>query len=188
MRTIAPAAGQASGSGEAEGSRGARPTVPDGWGNAQGTHPIPIALNGQTGQDSDEQFDDRDDINSIEENIDYANYEASFGRDLSSIIDEDHPVQDERWSPGQDTIDYDQVEALGEAFAIPDSDIEISDPTPQAVEVEVECQTQANHDQETAGRTPAPQLKKQRNEDYDLNDSPLQEGFHRTAVATGDWQ
>eukprot|EP00959_Pyramimonas_sp_CCMP1952_P217521 4549148-Pyramimonas_sp.AAC.1 len=26
------------------------------------------------------------------------------------------------------------------------------------------------------------------NEDYDLNDSPLPEGFHRTAVAPGDWQ
>eukprot|EP00959_Pyramimonas_sp_CCMP1952_P427978 8962924-Pyramimonas_sp.AAC.1 len=95
MRTIVPAAGQASGSGEAEGSRGACPTVPDGWGNPQGTHPIPIALNGQTGQDSDKQFDDGNDINSMEEGIEHANYQVSLGRDLSSIMDADHPVQDE---------------------------------------------------------------------------------------------
>eukprot|EP00959_Pyramimonas_sp_CCMP1952_P303068 6341615-Pyramimonas_sp.AAC.1 len=50
------------------------------------------------------------------------------------------------------------------------------------------CPTQAKHGREIIGRTPAPQFKKQRNEDYDLNGSPLQEGFHRTAVATGDWQ
>eukprot|EP00959_Pyramimonas_sp_CCMP1952_P413831 8670929-Pyramimonas_sp.AAC.1 len=124
----------------------------------------------------------------MEEDIEHAHYQVSLGRDLSSIFDADHPVQDERWSPGQDTIDYDHVDALGKAFAMPDSDIEISDLTPQAVEVEMEYQTQAKHDREITGRTPAPQLKKQRNDDYDLNDSPLQEGFHRTAVAAGDWQ
>eukprot|EP00959_Pyramimonas_sp_CCMP1952_P239036 4995640-Pyramimonas_sp.AAC.1 len=70
----------------------------------------------------------------MEEDIEYANYQVSLGRDLSSIIDADHPVQDERWSPVQDTIDYDHVEALGKAFAIPDSDTEISDLPPQAVE------------------------------------------------------
>eukprot|EP00959_Pyramimonas_sp_CCMP1952_P203450 4254626-Pyramimonas_sp.AAC.1 len=125
MRTVVPAAGQASGSGEAEGSRGACPTVPDGWGNAQGTYPIPIASNGHTSQDSDEQLDDGDDISSMEEDIEYANYQVSLGRDLSSMIDADRPDQDERWSPGQDAIDYDHVEALGKAFAVPDSDTEI---------------------------------------------------------------
>eukprot|EP00959_Pyramimonas_sp_CCMP1952_P083865 1753897-Pyramimonas_sp.AAC.1 len=74
----------------------------------------------------------------MDNDIEYANYQVSLGRDLSSIVDADHPVQDERWSPGQDAIDYDQVEALGEAFAILDSDIEISDLTPQAVEAETE--------------------------------------------------
>eukprot|EP00959_Pyramimonas_sp_CCMP1952_P405933 8507357-Pyramimonas_sp.AAC.2 len=81
MRTVVPAAGQASGSQEAEESRGVYPTVPDGWGNAQGTHPIPIALNGQAGQDSDEQLDDEDDINSMEEDVEYANYQCIYWRD-----------------------------------------------------------------------------------------------------------
>eukprot|EP00959_Pyramimonas_sp_CCMP1952_P170750 3568254-Pyramimonas_sp.AAC.1 len=49
-------------------------------------------------------------------------------------------------------------------------------------------QSHAQRDREITGRYPAPQLKKHRNEDYALNDSPLQEGFYRTAVATGDWQ
>eukprot|EP00959_Pyramimonas_sp_CCMP1952_P395636 8289668-Pyramimonas_sp.AAC.1 len=62
---------------------------------------------------------------------------------LRYLFDAGHPVQDERWSPGQDAIAYDRVGALGKAFAIPDSDIEISDLTPQAVEVETEYQTQA---------------------------------------------
>eukprot|EP00959_Pyramimonas_sp_CCMP1952_P052470 1097022-Pyramimonas_sp.AAC.1 len=50
MRTIVPAAGQASGSREADGSNGVYPAVPDGWGDIQGTQPIPIALNGQIGK------------------------------------------------------------------------------------------------------------------------------------------
>eukprot|EP00959_Pyramimonas_sp_CCMP1952_P034008 713163-Pyramimonas_sp.AAC.1 len=61
----------------------------------------------------------------MEEDIEYANYQVSLGRDLSSIIDADHPVQDGRWSPGQETVDYDHVGALGKAFAEPDSDTEI---------------------------------------------------------------
>eukprot|EP00959_Pyramimonas_sp_CCMP1952_P044403 927875-Pyramimonas_sp.AAC.1 len=73
----------------------------------------------------------------MEEDIEYANYQVSLGRDLSSIIHADHPVQDERWSPGQDTIDYDHVEALGKALAEPDSDTEISDLPPQADEAEM---------------------------------------------------
>eukprot|EP00959_Pyramimonas_sp_CCMP1952_P177879 3717699-Pyramimonas_sp.AAC.1 len=103
-------------------------------------------------------------------------------------MDADHPARGERWSPGQNTMDFDQMDALEQAFAEPDSDVEISDLTPQAVEVEIEHQSQANHDREATGRTPAPQLKKQRNEDYDLTDSPLQEGLYRSAVAPGDWQ
>eukprot|EP00959_Pyramimonas_sp_CCMP1952_P118251 2472272-Pyramimonas_sp.AAC.1 len=70
----------------------------------------------------------------MEEDFEYANYQVSLGRDLSSIIDAEHPVQDERWSLGQGTVDYDHVEALGKAFAGPDADTEISDLPPQAVE------------------------------------------------------
>eukprot|EP00959_Pyramimonas_sp_CCMP1952_P302450 6328413-Pyramimonas_sp.AAC.1 len=103
-------------------------------------------------------------------------------------MDADHPAQGERWSSGQETMDFDQVDALEKALAEPDSDIEISDLPPQAVEVKVEYQTQAKHDGEATGRTPAPQLKKQRNEDYDLNNSPRQEGLYGSAVAPGDWQ
>eukprot|EP00959_Pyramimonas_sp_CCMP1952_P055033 1150021-Pyramimonas_sp.AAC.1 len=44
------------------------------------------------------------------------------------------------------------------------------------------------HDRETTGRTPAPKHREHKNEDYDLNASPLQEGFDRTTVAPGDWQ
>eukprot|EP00959_Pyramimonas_sp_CCMP1952_P240346 5022829-Pyramimonas_sp.AAC.1 len=71
------------------------PAAPDGWGNTQGTHPIPIALNGQTGQDSDEQLDDEDDINSMEEDIYYANSQVSPSRGLSLMSDADNPVSDE---------------------------------------------------------------------------------------------
>eukprot|EP00959_Pyramimonas_sp_CCMP1952_P155400 3251359-Pyramimonas_sp.AAC.1 len=49
-------------------------------------------------------------------------------------------------------------------------------------------QLHVEHDRETTGRTPAPQHKKHRNEDYGLNVSPLQEGPYRAAVAPGDWQ
>eukprot|EP00959_Pyramimonas_sp_CCMP1952_P378499 7928892-Pyramimonas_sp.AAC.1 len=70
----------------------------------------------------------------MEEDTGYANYQVSLSRDLSSIMDADHPVQDERWSPGQETVDFDHVDALEKAFAEPDSDNEISDLPPQAVE------------------------------------------------------
>eukprot|EP00959_Pyramimonas_sp_CCMP1952_P134050 2804153-Pyramimonas_sp.AAC.1 len=80
-------------------------------------------------------------------------------------MEADHPAQGERWSPDG-------------------SDEDASDLTPQADKAE----TQAKHDRGSTGRTPAPQLQKQRNEDYDLNDSPLKEGFYRPAVASGDWQ
>eukprot|EP00959_Pyramimonas_sp_CCMP1952_P178410 3729247-Pyramimonas_sp.AAC.1 len=80
-------------------------------------------------------------------------------------MEEDHPAQGERWSPGG-----------------PDEAASIL--TPQADRTE----TQAKHERESTGRTPAPQPKKQRNEDYDLNVSPRREGFYRTAVTSGDWQ
>eukprot|EP00959_Pyramimonas_sp_CCMP1952_P007307 153136-Pyramimonas_sp.AAC.1 len=44
------------------------------------------------------------------------------------------------------------------------------------------------HEWESTGRTPAPNLKKQRNADYELNASPLKEGFFRNATASGEWQ
>eukprot|EP00959_Pyramimonas_sp_CCMP1952_P330231 6914373-Pyramimonas_sp.AAC.1 len=74
MRSVEPAAGLASGSQDVKESGGVFPSVPDGWGRTQGTYPIPIALNGQPCQDSDEQLGDEDDINSMEEYIEYANY------------------------------------------------------------------------------------------------------------------
>eukprot|EP00959_Pyramimonas_sp_CCMP1952_P056694 1184192-Pyramimonas_sp.AAC.1 len=64
-------------------------------------------------------------------------------------MDTDHPAQGERWSPDG-------------------SDVDASDLTPQAVKADIEHQSQAKHDGEPTGRTPAPQPKKQRNEDYDL--------------------
>eukprot|EP00959_Pyramimonas_sp_CCMP1952_P218343 4566671-Pyramimonas_sp.AAC.1 len=80
-------------------------------------------------------------------------------------MEEDLPAQGERWppdGPGEDT----------------------SIPTPQADRTE----TQAKHERESTGRTLAPHLKKQRNEDCDLNVSPLKEGFFRPAVTSGDWR
>eukprot|EP00959_Pyramimonas_sp_CCMP1952_P032747 686817-Pyramimonas_sp.AAC.1 len=74
-------------------------------------------------------------------------------------------------------MDFDLMDAMEKAFAEPDPDVDISDLTPRVVEDEIDHQSQAKHDGGPTGRTPAPQLKKQRNEDYDLNDSPLQEGL-----------
>eukprot|EP00959_Pyramimonas_sp_CCMP1952_P251165 5249372-Pyramimonas_sp.AAC.1 len=79
----------------------------------------------------------------MENDIEYADCQVSIGRDLSSIMDADHPVQDERWPPGQETIDCDQVEALGAACAMPDSD-EMGDLTPRAVEVASPRQGESN--------------------------------------------
>eukprot|EP00959_Pyramimonas_sp_CCMP1952_P230981 4828689-Pyramimonas_sp.AAC.1 len=94
---------------------------------------------------------------------------ASLSGELSSLMDADHPAQGERRSPDG-------------------SDEDTSDLTPQADKADIEHQSQAKHDRELTGRTPASQLKKQRDEDCDLNDSPLQEGFNRPAVASGDWR
>eukprot|EP00959_Pyramimonas_sp_CCMP1952_P287170 6005606-Pyramimonas_sp.AAC.1 len=49
--TFVPAAGKASRSGEACESTGVYPNVPGGWGGTSGNVLIPIALNGQFGQD-----------------------------------------------------------------------------------------------------------------------------------------
>eukprot|EP00959_Pyramimonas_sp_CCMP1952_P250764 5241650-Pyramimonas_sp.AAC.1 len=43
-------------------------------------------------------------------------------------------------------------------------------------------------ERESTGRAPALNLKKQRDEDYELNVSPLKEGFFRSATASGEWQ
>eukprot|EP00959_Pyramimonas_sp_CCMP1952_P142853 2990617-Pyramimonas_sp.AAC.1 len=78
---------------------------------------------------------------------------------------DDLPAQDERWSsdgPDEDTS----------ALA------------PQVDRTEA----QAKHERESTERTPAPHLKKQRNEQYDLHVSPLKEGFFRPAVTSGDRQ
>eukprot|EP00959_Pyramimonas_sp_CCMP1952_P065647 1370684-Pyramimonas_sp.AAC.1 len=80
------------------------------------------------------------------------------------MIEEDIPAQAERWSPdgpGEDT----------------------SILTPQADRTE----TQMKHERESTGRTLAPNLK-QRNEDYELNLSPVKEGFSRNATTSGEWQ
>eukprot|EP00959_Pyramimonas_sp_CCMP1952_P366653 7678910-Pyramimonas_sp.AAC.1 len=101
----------------------------------------------------------------MEEDFDCINKGISLSRDLSSLMEADHPAQGERWSPDESGEDTSEL-------------------TPQADRTE----TQAKRDRESTGRTPAPQLKKQRNEDYGLTDSPLKEGFYRPAVASGDWQ
>eukprot|EP00959_Pyramimonas_sp_CCMP1952_P269343 5630748-Pyramimonas_sp.AAC.1 len=44
------------------------------------------------------------------------------------------------------------------------------------------------HERESTGRTPASHPKKQRSEDYELNVSPLKEGFFRNATTSGSWQ
>eukprot|EP00959_Pyramimonas_sp_CCMP1952_P194940 4076441-Pyramimonas_sp.AAC.1 len=61
-------------------------------------------------------------------------------------MDEGVPVRDKGWSPDG-------------------SDEDTSILTPQADRTE----TQTKHERESTGRTPAPNLKKQRNEDYELN-------------------
>eukprot|EP00959_Pyramimonas_sp_CCMP1952_P284734 5952556-Pyramimonas_sp.AAC.1 len=105
----------------------------------------------------------------MEGDFEHANKGVSLSRDSSLIMDAEHPAQGERWPPDGSGADT-------------------SDLTPQAVKADIEHQSQAKHDRGPTGRTPAPQLKKQRNEDYGLNDSPLQEGLYRSAVASGDWQ
>eukprot|EP00959_Pyramimonas_sp_CCMP1952_P273597 5718676-Pyramimonas_sp.AAC.1 len=146
--TFVPVAGEASESGEAPASTGACPDVPGGWGSASGILPIPIAFNGQFGQDSDEPIDKEHEINSMEEDFEYANKGVSLSRELPSLMDADHPAQGEKWPPDG-------------------SDEDTSDLVPQADKAEIDHQYQAKHDRGTTGRTPAPQLKRQRNEDYD---------------------
>eukprot|EP00959_Pyramimonas_sp_CCMP1952_P435161 9112045-Pyramimonas_sp.AAC.1 len=80
-------------------------------------------------------------------------------------MEEDIPAQDERWFP------------YG-------SDEDTSILTPQVDRAEA----QTKHERESTGRTLAPHLEKQGNEDYELNVSPLKEGFFRNAAASGDWQ
>eukprot|EP00959_Pyramimonas_sp_CCMP1952_P397490 8329051-Pyramimonas_sp.AAC.1 len=77
------------------------------------------------------------------------------------MIEEGIPAQDERWSPDGS-----------------DEDTRIL--TPQADRTE----TQMKHERESTGRAPAPNLKKQRHEDYELNVSPLKEGFFRNATTS----
>eukprot|EP00959_Pyramimonas_sp_CCMP1952_P087924 1839755-Pyramimonas_sp.AAC.1 len=67
-------------------------------------------------------------------------------------MEEDLPAQGERWSPDG----YDEDTSIL---------------TPQADRTEA----QTKHERESTGRTPAPHLQKQRNEDYELNVSPLKE-------------
>eukprot|EP00959_Pyramimonas_sp_CCMP1952_P113269 2367565-Pyramimonas_sp.AAC.1 len=82
MRSIEPAAGPASRSRDIRESSGALPAVPDGWGRPRGAHPAPLALNGQPGQDSDEQLDDEDEVNSMEAGMEYADFQTSPSRVL----------------------------------------------------------------------------------------------------------
>eukprot|EP00959_Pyramimonas_sp_CCMP1952_P082773 1729963-Pyramimonas_sp.AAC.1 len=74
-------------------------------------------------------------------------------------MEEDFPAQGERWSPDG-------------------SDEDTSILTPRAGRAEA----QSKHERGPPGRTPAPHLKRQRNEDYELNVSPLKEGFFRAAA------
>eukprot|EP00959_Pyramimonas_sp_CCMP1952_P134842 2821754-Pyramimonas_sp.AAC.1 len=77
------------------------------------------------------------------------------------MIEEGIPAQDERWSPDG-------------------SDEDASILTPQADRAE----TQMKHERGSTGRTPAPDLTKRLNEDYELNVSPLKEGFFRNATTS----
>eukprot|EP00959_Pyramimonas_sp_CCMP1952_P017871 379001-Pyramimonas_sp.AAC.1 len=89
MRCLEPAAGPASRSRDVKESGG---TLPDGWGCPRGAHPIPIALNGQTCQDSDEQLDDEDDVNSMEADMECASYQVSPSWVLPLMSAADRPV------------------------------------------------------------------------------------------------
>eukprot|EP00959_Pyramimonas_sp_CCMP1952_P176589 3690784-Pyramimonas_sp.AAC.1 len=81
------------------------------------------------------------------------------------MLDEDIPARDRSCSPDG-------------------SDEGTSILTPQADRAE----TQTKHERESTGRTSAPNLKKQQNEDYEPNVSPLKEGFFRDATTSGEWQ
>eukprot|EP00959_Pyramimonas_sp_CCMP1952_P267398 5591256-Pyramimonas_sp.AAC.1 len=76
-------------------------------------------------------------------------------------MEKDIPAQDERWPPDG-------------------SDEDASILTPQADRAEA----QMKHGRGSTGRTPAPHLKKQRNEDYELRASPRKEGFFRNATTS----
>eukprot|EP00959_Pyramimonas_sp_CCMP1952_P339983 7120193-Pyramimonas_sp.AAC.1 len=104
-------------------------------------------------------------IYSMEENCDSTNNDISPSRALSVMMDEGILARDKSWSPDG-------------------SDEDASILTPQADRTE----TSTKREREATGRTPAPNLKKQRNEDYELNTSPLKEGFFRNATASGEWQ
>eukprot|EP00959_Pyramimonas_sp_CCMP1952_P348113 7291346-Pyramimonas_sp.AAC.1 len=88
----------------------------------------------------------------MEEDFDNINNDIFLSRALSVMMEEDIPAQDERWSPDG-------------------SDEDTSILTPQADRADI----QMKHERESTGRTPAPHLKKRRNEDYELNVSPLKE-------------
>eukprot|EP00959_Pyramimonas_sp_CCMP1952_P144073 3016139-Pyramimonas_sp.AAC.1 len=57
---------------------------------------VPIALNGQSGQDSDGPIEKDPDIYSMEEDLDSINNDISLSRALSAMVEEDIPAQDER--------------------------------------------------------------------------------------------
>eukprot|EP00959_Pyramimonas_sp_CCMP1952_P009252 192853-Pyramimonas_sp.AAC.1 len=90
----------------------------------------------------------------MEENFGSINNDISLSRALSMMLDEDIPARDKSWSPHG-------------------SEEDTSTLTPQADRTD----TQTKHERESTGRTSAPNFKKQRNEDYELNVSPLKEGF-----------
>eukprot|EP00959_Pyramimonas_sp_CCMP1952_P241176 5040497-Pyramimonas_sp.AAC.1 len=63
----------------------------------------------------------------MEDNIEYAAYEMPPSRVLPLLSASDCPAQGGGPSPGQETVDYDHLEALGEAFAEPGQDPTTSD-------------------------------------------------------------
>eukprot|EP00959_Pyramimonas_sp_CCMP1952_P284798 5954005-Pyramimonas_sp.AAC.1 len=82
----------------------------------------------------------------MEESFDSINNAISLSRVLSVMMDEGIPARDKRWSPdGSD-----------------------EDTSILALQAD-RADTQTKHERESTGRTPAPHLKKQRNEDYELN-------------------
>eukprot|EP00959_Pyramimonas_sp_CCMP1952_P084910 1775514-Pyramimonas_sp.AAC.1 len=77
----------------------AYPNIPTEWVGTNASAPIPKALNGQFGLDSDDPIEKYHELYSIEEDFDSINNDMSLSRALSVMMEENIPAQDERWSP-----------------------------------------------------------------------------------------
>eukprot|EP00959_Pyramimonas_sp_CCMP1952_P383542 8037382-Pyramimonas_sp.AAC.1 len=75
------------------------PDIPTEWVGASNNALLPIALNGQFGQDSDDPIDKDHAIYSMEEVSDSINNDISQSRAFSVMMEADILAQDGRWSP-----------------------------------------------------------------------------------------